>query len=315
MTIKNRVAWALALAAFAASSAKAEVKTPPIFGSHMVLQRDMKDKVWGKANPGEEVTVAIENQTKSTKADEKGNWSVLLDPLPAGGPHTMTVKGENTLTFDDVLVGEVWLCSGQSNMEFPLIASYGGDIEAKAAKFPKIRLISVPQVGTQEPKFDFNGKWQVCTPGAAGGFSAVGYYFGKQLYETLNVPIGLIDDAWGGSACEAWVRKDKLEADEKYKPLLERWAEIEKNYPTRKAEYAKKMEEWKTVADQAKAEGKRPPNPPGNPDGQIFGNARPANIYNGVLKPTIGYGMRAQSGIKAKPTPAAPINIATFSRS
>ena len=294
MTIAKRVGlgWALALGAFAASSARAEVKTPPIFGSHMVLQREMKDKVWGRANPGEEVTVAIEHQTKTAKTDEKGNWSVLLDPLPSGGPHTLTIKGENTLTFEDVLVGEVWLCSGQSNMQFDLQAAYGGDLEVKAAKFPKIRLISVPQVGTQDPKFDFHGKWEVCSPKTAGSFSAAGYFFGKQLFETLDVPIGLIDDSWGGSACEAWIRRDKLEADQKYKPLVERWVEFEKNYPNAKADFEKKMEEWRELATKAKAEGKPLPPRPNNPEGMMTGNSRPGNIYNGVLKPTIGYGMR-----------------------
>lgn len=302
MTIAKRAgwsrSWALALAAFASASvsvstsARGEVKTPSIFGDHMVLQRDLKDKVWGKADPGEEVTVSIAKQEKKTKADEKGNWSVELDPLPAGGPHVLTIQGENTLKFEDVLIGEVWLCSGQSNMQFDLHAAYGGDLDVKAAKYPEIRLISVPQVGTQEPRFDFKGKWEVCTPQTAASFSAAGFYFGRQLHETLGVPVGLIDDSWGGSACEAWIRRDKLEADEKYKPLLERWAELERDATKARADYEKKLSEWKIEAEKAKAEGKKAPRPPRSPDALLAGNARPANIYNGVLKPTIGYGMR-----------------------
>jgi sialate O-acetylesterase len=120
----------------------------------------------------------------------------------------------------------------------------------------------------------------------------VGYFFGRQLQQTLDVPVGLIDDAWGGSACEAWIRRDLLAADERYQPLLARWDAIEKRYPEDKAAYEAKLAEWKVAAEQAKAEGKQPPAAPANPDGQMRGNHRPANIYNGVLKPTIGYGIR-----------------------
>src|SRR5206468_9038251 len=187
------------------------------------------------------------------------------DLLPVVGPHTLPITGKNKLAVDDVLVGEVWICSGQSNMQWEVKQANDGDLETKTAKFPKIRLISVPQVGTQEPQDDFKGKWEVCTPETAATFSAVGYFFGRQLHQTLDVPIGLIDDAWGGSACEAWVRRDLLEKDTKYKPLIARWQQIEKGF------------------DAAKSTAK------GNP---LTGNARPGNIYNGVLKPTIGYGLR-----------------------
>jgi sialate O-acetylesterase len=273
-------------------AARADVKLPAIFGSHMVLQQGQKDRVWGWADPGEDVTVTIGDQTKSTKADQDGKWMVTLEPISAGGPFTMTVKGKNTVTFDDVLVGEVWICSGQSNMQWNVAMSNDADLESLSAKYPKIRLISVPQVGTQEPQQDFKGEWQLCTPETAKWFSAVGYFFGRQLYETLDVPIGLINDAWGGSACEAWIKRDILAADEKYKPLLDRWAETEKNFPQAKADYEKKLAEFKEAEQKAKDENRKPPNPPFNPDFQIKGNSRPGNIYNGVLKPTIGYGIR-----------------------
>jgi len=281
------LAAALALVA----PARAEVKLPSIFGSHMVLQQKQKDKVWGWADPGEEVTVSIAGQTKTAKADDKGQWSVTLDPLTAGGPHTLTVKGKNTVTFDDVLVGEVWLCSGQSNMQWDVNAANDADLESLTANFPKIRLISVPQVGTQEPQTDFKGKWEVCTPETAPSFSAVGFFFGRQLHQTLGVPVGLIDDSWGGSACEAWVRRDLLEKDEKYAPLIERWRQIE-NGPEAKKRYEEALARHKEAAEKAKAEGKEAPRPPQTPESQLTGNARPGNIYNGVLKPTIGYGIK-----------------------
>ena len=281
-----------ALLSVGGSPARGDVKLPALFGDHMVLQREMKDRVWGKADPGEEVTVKIAGQSKTAKAGDDGKWSLTLDPMPAGGPHSLTVSGKNTVTFDDVLVGEVWLCSGQSNMQWALGQSNDADLEALTAKFPKIRLISVPQVGTQEPKDDFNGKWEVCNPNTVKGFSAVGYLFGRQLHQTLDVPIGLIDDAWGGSACEAWVKREVLEKDPKYSALMDRWKSIESNSGPAMEQYQKRLGDWKDAVEKAKAEGKQPPRQPQSPAGQLTGNARPANIYNGVLKPTIGYGLR-----------------------
>jgi sialate O-acetylesterase len=218
---------------------------------------------------------------------------VFLDPVQEyGGPHVLTVKGKNTVTFNDVLIGEVWVCAGQSNMQWNVNAANDPDIEKAAAKFPNIRLISVPQVGTQEPQWNFNGKWAACSPDTVGNFSAVGYFFGRQLHQTLGVPVGLINNAWGGSAAEAWVQRDKLAANETLKPLMERWAKTEADFPAAKADSDKKLEEWKAAAEKAKAEGKPAPQQPGNPEGQMKGNARPGNIYCGVLKPSIGYGIK-----------------------
>jgi sialate O-acetylesterase len=254
---------ALALVLWAAP-VLADVKLPALFTDHMVLQQGQKNRVWGWADPGEEVIVTIAGQRQSAKANDKGKWQVTFDSLAVGGPHTLSITGKNKLAVEDVLVGEVWICSGQSNMQWAVGQANDPDLEARTAKFPKIRLISVPNFGTQEPQDDFKGKWAVCSPETVKDFSAVGYFFGRQLHQTLDVPIGLIDDAWGGSACEAWVRRDLLEKDEKYRPLIARWEQIEQNPDT---------------AKKAK----------GNPLG---GNARPGNIYNGVLKPTIGYGIR-----------------------
>lgn len=278
-----------------ASEVRAEVSLPAIFGSHMVLQRDQKDKVWGKANPGDALTVTIAGQEKSTKAGDDGTWSVLLDPMPAGGPHTLVVKGpENTVTFDDVLVGEVWICSGQSNMQWNVGQSYDAELAISSATNPNLRLISVPQVGTQEPQWTFNGSWAPASPENVRDFSAVGYFFGRQLQQTLGVPVGLIDDAWGGSAAEAWVRRDILEQDERFKPLIERWVALEKNLqsPETKARHEEALAQHREAVAKAKAEGKPAPRAPQNPDGPLTGNSRPGNIYNGVLKPTIGYGIR-----------------------
>src|SRR5262245_11704054 len=278
-----------------ASPLLADVRLPALFTKHMVLEQGQKKRVWGSADPSEDIVVTIAGQRHTAKADGKGKWQVTLDSLPVGGPHTLSITGKNKLAVEDVLVGEVWICSGQSNMQWEVRQANDGDLEAKTAKFPKIRLISVPiGVGTQEPQDDFKGKWEVCTPETAATFSAVGYSFGRQLQQTLDVPIGLIDDAWGGSACEAWVRRDLLEKDPKYQTLMARWADTEKNYDAAKARAAaeKQQADYRDAAAKAKADGKPAPQPPRPTPNPLTGNARPGNIYNGVLKPTIGYGIR-----------------------
>jgi sialate O-acetylesterase len=250
-----------------ASPAQADVSLNNMFGDHMVLQQGIKNKVWGKADPGEAITVTLGGQSHSTTAGADGMWHVFLDPVQEyGGPHTLTVKGKNTITFNDVLIGEVWVCAGQSNMQWSVNNTNDADLEKAAAKFPNIRLISVPQVGTQEPQWNFNGKWATCSPDTVGNFSAVGYLFGRQLHQTLGVPVGLINNAWGGSAAEAWVQRDKLAANEKLKPLVDRWVKTEADLPAAKADYEKKMADWKLEADKAKAAGKPEPKQPGNPE-------------------------------------------------
>ena len=282
----------LSLVSMQLPAARGDVKVPAIFGPHMVLQRDQKDRVWGWAEPGEDVTVKIGDQSHATKAGADGAWQVVLDPMPAGGPYTLSIEGKNTVKLDDVLVGEVWICSGQSNMQWSVASANDADLEMATAKYPSIRFITVPNRGTQEPQKDFNGQWQPCRPDTVGRLTAVGYFFGRRLHQVLDVPIGLINDSWGGSACEAWIRRDILAADEKYAPLLKRWEKLEKNLPAAMAEYQPKLAAWKTAADKAKAAGKRPPGAPQSPEAQMRGNSRPGNIYNGVLKPTIGYGIR-----------------------
>lgn len=267
----------LAIFAIARDQARADVTLPNIFGDHMVMQRGQKNKVWGTADAGEAVTVAIDKQKQQAIAGTDGKWQVQLDPLAAGGPYVLTVSGKNELKFNDVLVGEVWICSGQSNMQWSVNNSNDADLTRLSAKHPKIRMINYPNVGSQEPIWTHERKWMVCSPETVGDFSAVGYFFGRQLHETLDVPIGLINNAWGGSACEAWIRRDLLAADERYKPLMDRWAQLESQF----AEVSGKTdlsEEQKKQRDALKA--------------NMGGNARPANIYNGVLTSHLGYGIR-----------------------
>ena len=193
------------------------------------------------------------------------------------------------------MIGEVWVCSGQSNMQWPVDAADDADIEKLTAKFPNLRLITVPQIGTQEPQNNFGGEgWQECAPENVGQFSAVGYFFGRQLHQTLDIPIGLIDNSWGGSACEAWVRRDILKADDRYSELLAKWVDTEKTYNHNKAiaTYQAEREAWQAKVKEARAARKPIPNAPRAPRNLLAGQHRPANLYNGVLKPIIGYGIR-----------------------
>ena len=182
------------------------VTLPSIFSDHMVLQRGQENPVWGKAEPGESVRVRMDGQEHTTVAGANGRWEVKLQSMPAGGPYVLEVVGaDDTIQFVDVLVGEVWLCSGQSNMQWSISNSGEADLEIVSAHAPSIRLITVPNKGSQEPLDDFKGKWVVCSPDTVAGFSAVGYHFGQRLNRALGVPIGLVNNAWGGSAAEAWV--------------------------------------------------------------------------------------------------------------
>ena len=275
--MKIRVLFA-ACALLVPSIAGAELKLANIFSDHMVVQQKMPIKVWGWTKPGHEVTVTLADKSATSKAGDDGRFDASLPAVDAGGPYTLEVKADETRTINDVLVGEVWICSGQSNMQWNVGSATDPDLERLAAKHPKIRMINFPQVGTQEPVLTHDDrKWQVCTPETVNGFSAVGYFFGRQLHDTIDVPIGMINNAWGGSACEAWINRDVLNADPQFAPLMERWAADEQRF-----------NELSTKADLSDEEKKMLQ----NMKGRMGGNSRPANIYNGVLKSHLGYTIR-----------------------
>ena len=286
----------ISLLAALALQARAELKLPAIIGDNMVLQQKQANPLWGWDTPGTGVTVKFAGQTKSATAGADGKWTVKLDPLPANAnPAVLSIQGSTKRDLQNVLVGEVWICSGQSNMQWSVNASWDFELETATAKHPLIRLISVPQVGTQEPQQDFKGEWKECSPQTVGGFSAVGFFYGRVLHQVLGVPVGLINNAWGGSAAEAWVRRDVLEKDARFKGLIEGWVAREKQLASEEARLAheKAMAAWKEKADAAKAAGQPfTQRAPQSPQATLAGNARPGNIYNGVLLPTIGYGVK-----------------------
>lgn len=206
----------------------ADVKLPNVIGSGMVLQRDMAVPVWGWAEAGEEVTVSFAGQTKKTKTGDDGKWTVSLDPLKANGNGSaLTITGKNKITLENVLVGEVWICSGQSNMEWAIKQSMNPKEEAAAANYPQIRLFNVPgHTVSPLPKDEGAGQWQVCDPNSANNFSAVGYFFGRRLHKDLKVPVGLIGSNWGGTRIEPWTTLAGFESV----PELSKIADQVKNY-------------------------------------------------------------------------------------
>lgn len=261
---------------------------PNIFGNHMVLQREFATPIWGQASPGETVTVSIGTQRHSTDANANGKWRITLDPMQAGGPYHMTVAGSNTLNFEDVLFGDIWFCSGQSNMAWSVSLSNNAAVEIASANYPQIRLISVPQVGTQEPQENFEGQWTTCSPESVANFSAVGYFFGRRIHQSTGVPIGLVDNAWGGSSVEAWINQETLAASGQFEDLLRYRNAAVKDYTEQVHQqkmdnYQAKLAEW-----QADKKGRKPR----MPRDPRYNQHRPGNIYNGVLYPTIGYGMK-----------------------
>jgi sialate O-acetylesterase len=239
----------------AVSPAPAVVKLPAIFSDNMILQRDQAVPVWGWADPDEEVTVAIAGQTAKAEACKEGRWKATLRGLKAGGPFEMTVAcPSGTKAFKNVLVGEVWLCSGQSNMQWSVAASNRAQEEIAAAKFPKIRLFTVPQKTADKPQDNCGGQWVECSPQTVPGFSAAGYFFIRELHKELGVPAGMINDSWGGTPAEAWASRKAMEREACLKPLLERWDHA--------------------PANQANSPG------------------RPASLYNGMIAPVAPFAIR-----------------------
>ncbi len=183
-----------------AAVASAEVKLASVFGDHMVLQRGVALPVWGWADPNEAVTVTLGDQTKTATAAADGKWSVCFDALQPGEPLQLQVKGKTvTVTRNNVLVGEVWLCSGQSNMEMSVWGVANKEAKIATAKHPQIRMYFIDHIPAKEPQSQRNGHWLVCSPQTVGGFSAAAYFFGRELQKQLNVPVGLINSSWGGT--------------------------------------------------------------------------------------------------------------------
>ena len=226
---------------------RANPTLPHIFGDNMVLQRNRSVPVWGWGDPGEKISVKMAGQVKQVKAGSNGKWSVSLDPMQAGGPFELVVEGKNTVKFSNVLVGEVWICSGQSNMEMP-IEGWGKidhyEEEIAAADYPQIRQIKVPNTVSSVPKEDIpSTDWKICNPSNAGNFTAAGYFFARQLFQALHVPIGLINTSWGGTHVETWTSRQGFENSDEFRGMISGMKEVnlDEIIKTRNESLAKKI--------------------------------------------------------------------------
>ncbi len=277
------------------------LRLPQIFGDHMVLQRDLPVVIWGWADPGQDVTVTFAGQTQKAQADTRGQWRLQLKPLPASKtPAEMTVRtGNSVLDFNDILVGEVWLCSGQSNMEWVLKNTDQAERVIAASDLPLIRQIKTQRVTHPEPVDDvaLQYPWQRCTPETAGHFTAVGYYFARHLQDALDVPIGLVNSSWGGSNIESFTPLEGLKAIPELDTIVRRVESSLPADPTYEAtvrQILKQTETWLTQARTALAENRRVPTPPALPrDVLPLANSQDPTVkYNAMIKGLAPYRIR-----------------------
>jgi sialate O-acetylesterase len=291
------LAWIALVALFSSLSAPAVavVSLPRFFGDNMVLQRDMPLPVWGTAAPGEAVTVAFAGQKKSVVADAGGKWRVTLDPLAASKtPQTLDVRGKNEVALTNVLVGEVWLCSGQSNMEFVVEKVANSDAEKNTANFPAIRHFKVSRAMSSFPRTDLPGSWEVCSPKTVGGFTAVGYFFARELFEKLDVPVGLLHTSWGGTQIDLWVDPQTVAATPEWSELQAKLQAASPASPeglARHKQYVEEMKKWTAQTEVALAEGRPLAEPPGVPWLNGF-NPQGTQLHHAMIHPFIPYAIR-----------------------
>lgn len=282
-----------------ASGACADVKLPSIFSDHMVLQQGMPVPVWGQASPGERVAVSLGRERGEATAGRDGRWLVRLPALRAGGPHELAVAGRNTIRLRDVLVGEVWLASGQSNMQFSVENAQNPKQEIAQASYPQIRTFNVALTAAVEPQADCRGEWVVCSPQAAGrSFSAVAYYFARELHRHLGVPVGIVHASWGGTRIQLWMDPATLAADPDLQPIL---GEAEKTLGEFTESFltndAPRVAAWAARAREEKASGRPLPLPPPLPrDPRVVtpdrGPTLSTSLYNAMIAPVARYGIR-----------------------
>jgi sialate O-acetylesterase len=287
-----------------ARSASATVRLPHLFTDNMVLQRHAVIPVWGWATPGQNVTVRFAGRQAAAIADASGKWRVRMPPLPADRHgRTMVIAGDHRIVIHNVLVGDVWLCSGQSNMQFPVDGSWARALHARkevaAADFPLIRLLKVPMSNTPKPQQDIKASWMICSPATVKDFSAVAYFFGRDLFRHIHVPIGLIDSSYGGTVIQSWTPMSALQRTPALHGDITWFAKAARRYAHEKLQYQKTMAAWNIAARYARAHGqavpahphiKRPQNPftlsRPSPD------MAPVSIFNAMIHPLIPYAIR-----------------------
>lgn len=271
---------------FSSVSSFAQVKLPSLLSDGMVVQRDLPAHFWGMATPGERVTVRFRNQEKSATADVLGHWNIYMSPSKAGGPFEATVTGQNTIVIHDVYVGDVWVASGQSNMEFPLNKAQGGEADVAAANYPQIHLLEVRKKFADMPQEDMTTTgWHACTPESVREFSAAAYYFAKNIHAKEKVPIGVIASYWGGTVAETWTSMEALSSDPALMPLFGAYGRM----MTERADSIRKEKIEKAEVDAARAQGLPEPKVPWHPDPRMW---QPSMLFNSMISPLTPFPIR-----------------------
>jgi sialate O-acetylesterase len=295
------ICWMLGVSFFGVGQlnvALASIIPGPLFCDHAVLQRDKPVPVWGFATPGEKIVVSHRGHVVTANANAEGRWIATLPAMAASAVGAdLTIAGDETVTLRDVLVGEVWLCSGQSNMAWNVARSANAEQEIAAANFPLLRHIKIQGRSSAEPQSTVKTSgWEPTTPATVGAFSAVGYFFGRHLQRELGVPVGLVNSCWSGSQIEAWMSREVLDRESAFEVVAKRWNEVLAEYPEKKAEYDQRMAEWEKIETAAKAanpnatEMKRVGRPE-VPLGPGHYNA-PTGLYNGMIHPLLPLALR-----------------------
>ncbi len=296
MKCKNGPAAVFLLFLVWAGAASADVSLPHIFGDHMVLQRQKPVVVWGRADAGEKVAVQLGQAIASTDANTDGAWKVRLPALEVSAkPLTMIVKGANTITVKDILVGEVWLCSGQSNMEWSLGGAETGPQEIPKANFPAFRLFKINARPSPYPVRDVDADWRVCQPNNVSDFSAVGYFFGKYLHRKLDVPIGMVEAAWGGTRIEPWTPREGFAAQKSLSDIVKRIDQAETTYRKQLPEKIKAIKTWIQKTEEALENSQPPPRQPDWPRHPIYSSGHPTQptcLYNSRIFPIVPFSLR-----------------------
>ena len=277
----------------------AEVTLPRVISSNMVLQRDMQVPIWGWASAGEEITITLSTEDEdaellfstSVVADVEGNWRTKLPAMSAGGPYTLKITGSNTLELMNVLFGEVWICSGQSNMEWPVRASRDAEAETAAANYPSIRLFDVPHRPSGLLQNDVEADWYETTPETIANFSAVGYYFGRKLYKNLDIPIGLINTTWGGTRIEPWTPPAGFASVPALESISKEIREADANYRQQLPQKMREIEAWVAETREALETDARLTEIPENRH-PLRHQARSTGLYNGMVYPLVPYAVR-----------------------
>ncbi len=272
----------------------AEVRLPAVISNHMVLQRDAVVPIWGWADPGEQVTVAYAGQTHTAVAAANGAWRVALDPLRAGEPAAMTIAGKNKIVIEDVLVGEVWLGSGQSNMAMTVARSLNPEAETAAANFPRIRFFKETSAAAATPQTIGKGEWVLCSPQTVPSSSAVLYFFGRELHQKLGVSVGLINSSVGGTPIESWIAPEAQRASKELAPFFDT-AKMEAAAiatPAAQKKYEKDLAAWEAAQKDAKAAKKKAAKKPQDPVELAARKGDVGGLFNGKIAPLIPYAVR-----------------------